>query len=95
MARRFPINLADDELRKFLLDVDRSINPASLITSIYKEATLSSDLQSGGTQVIGGVTYNGKAIRSGRKLSSGTNIGAIYNGTDYTVIWANACDEAI
>lgn len=61
--------------------------------NIYVEATLGSSLASGGTQVVGGRTLNGKFIRSGRSLPSGTLVGAIWNGTDYSIIVANKCDE--
>lgn len=93
--RRFPINLPDDELRIYLKQFDNSFE--SLLTLLnsgvfYAEATLAADLSSGNTVVISGKTYSGKAIRSGYKLPSGANIGGIWNGTNYTIIWCNQCE---
>lgn len=87
---RFPINLPDDELRRYLRSIDRRIGGAM---GFYAEAVLSADLSSNGTVSIGGRTFNGKFIRSGYKLASGTVIGGIWNGSDYSVIAWNVCEE--
>lgn len=100
---RFPINLADDELRIYLQSLHRIARalaanaPGVATPRDYIEGTLTGDLESGDTlpQTIGGVSYtiNGKAIISGKKISSGAAYGAIWNGTDHTMIWANECHE--
>jgi hypothetical protein len=56
------------------------------------EDTLAADLNSGATVSLSGKTLNGKYIRSGYKLPSGTLVGCLPNGTDYSIIVANACE---
>lgn len=71
---------------------------SSGITHFYVTGTLDGNLTSGSgaTQTIssGAYTVNGKFVRSGKKLSSGTTVGALWNGTNYDVIAANACEVA-
>jgi len=77
------------------------LHNASLLTGIiafavlagfYIEGNLASGLASGATTTVSGKTINGKSIRSGTSLPNNTNFGAIWNGTDYTVLWANKCE---
>lgn len=67
---------------------------------LYIEGTLSDDLVSDGALPISltweGIPYNtyldGKAVRSGKSIPSGSRYGARWNGSTYTVIWVNVCD---
>lgn len=67
-----------------------------LVGPLYIEGELTGDLASGATRSEhindNYYTINGKAIRSGRSISTGAKFGARWNGTDYTMIWANECD---
>lgn len=89
MARRFPINLPDDELRIYLQSLDADLTDAQ---GMYVERTLAADLNANATVVNNGVTLNAKFIRTGYKFVSGTIVGAIWNGTDYSIIVGNACE---
>jgi len=86
---RFPQNIPDDELRRYLRTMHMELG---LGGGLYAEATLSADLASGATVTIGGKTFNGKFIRSTYELVSGTTIGGIWNGTDYSIIAWDACE---
>lgn len=85
----FPSNLSDDELRRYLRSLEARVVAAE---AMYVERTLAADLNSGNTVVNSGVTLNAKFIRSGYKFASGTAVGAIWNGTDYSIIVGNACE---
>jgi hypothetical protein len=65
----------------------------SVLALYYVEGTLGSDLASGGTQVVDTRTISGKAIRALYEIPSGATFGAIWNGTNYTLIWANQCER--
>lgn len=67
--------------------------PPPAAMTLLVEATLAGDLNSGGTVVIAGKTFNGKFIPSGFKLTGGTLVGALPNGTDYSIVVANRCPE--
>lgn len=90
MARRFPINLPDDELRRYLRELDAAVTSAA--TATYRTATLSADLNAGASVVISGITYVATFVRSGYKLASGTVIGANYDGTTWHVGDWNTCE---
>lgn len=87
MTRRFPVNLPDDELRIYLKSLD-----AAVAAGGYRTATLSADLNSGASVTIAGITYVATFVRSGYKLSSGTVIGANYDGTTWHIGDWNTCE---
>ncbi|MDZ4779884.1 MAG: hypothetical protein SGJ19_06505 [Planctomycetia bacterium] len=58
----------------------------------YVEGNLPAGLAGGATATIDERVINGKAIRSGFSLPSDTNFGAMWNGEDYTLIWADKCE---
>jgi hypothetical protein len=67
--------------------------PAAVFgTNIYFESTLGDPLAADGTQVVGGKTISGKAIRTGMSIPASTPFGALWNGTNYTMIWAKDCE---
>lgn len=96
MARRFPQNIPDDELRVYLKSLDKDLTDTENASStpLYGEATLASDLNAGSTVSLGGKTYSAKFVRTGFKLESGTLIGGIWNGTNYSIIAASKCEVA-
>lgn len=63
--------------------------------SSYAEATLSAALRWDATPVvISGKTFNPKFVRENFQLPTGSLIGGIWNGTNYSIIAWNKCEEA-
>lgn len=71
--------------------------PPQATAQFLVEATLEADLNSGDTVVLltgphAGKTLNGKFIRTDYKLTEGTLVGALPNGTDYSIVPWNICE---
>lgn len=91
---RLPTNTANPELERFHRDLLKIIGGLldNAGGTVLYAATLASDLNSGATVTLGGKTYDGAAIRSGYKLASGTTIYGAYDGTNYKIVTADACE---